>query len=132
MRQLVYNAIQTPDGTILTSHYHHHFVEYVDKNGQYYAVDGGRDYTRTLFDIPDYKDLCLYEDDSFEKIRKVFCRGGRGIDGMLPLTWTPICKMSDEWLQASIDYNNKRFGGNSIDNQMYNAELIYRELEKLK
>ncbi len=41
MKEILCNRIQTPDGTILTSHDRHDFKSYVDKNGYEYMVDGG-------------------------------------------------------------------------------------------
>jgi hypothetical protein len=43
---LIYNAIQTPDGTILESHHRHECVSHVDENGFKYFVDGGLAYCR--------------------------------------------------------------------------------------
>jgi hypothetical protein len=128
-QQLIYNAIQTPDGTVLVSRHRHDFVQYTDKNKQYYAVDGGNDYQRILFDKMDFKDLSIWSDDSFEKIRENYCRGGRGKDGKQPLIWVPLSKMSNSWLEACIDYNNTWGMKDSFANEMYNAELIYREFE---
>lgn len=40
-RFIICNQIVTPDGTRLISHGVHDFVSHTDKNGQYYACDGG-------------------------------------------------------------------------------------------
>jgi hypothetical protein len=132
-RQLVYNAIQTPDGTILVSRHRHDYVYHTDENGFEYMVDGGNDYQRTISNpTAPHTDVSLYLDDDFSLIREKVCRGGRGKDGMQPLTFTPICEMNDEWLQAAIVYQEERGGGDSIHNQLYKMEQEYRKLNNIK
>lgn len=126
-KQIVYNAIKTPDGTILESMHRHDYVEYVDKNSQFYMVDGGLDYLRRGYDINDFEELSLYIDDDFEKIRKAHKRGGRGKDGKQPLTWIPLCEMSNSWLDACIVYNTEKGMQNNFTTKLYVKELIYRK-----
>lgn len=66
------NAIQTPDGTILVSRHRHDYVNYVDKNGHTYMVDGGLSYIRRnlVKDAP-YKELSVYDDGTHETRRDV-------------------------------------------------------------
>ena len=59
---LVYNAIQTPDGTIIESKYRHNYVTHKDANGNTYAVDGGLDYLRRAGPL-DYKELSISTND---------------------------------------------------------------------
>lgn len=127
-RQLVYSAIQTPDGTILESKYGHDYVTYTDKNGKEYMLDGGNDYQRYIVhDDAPFKNISLYMDDDFELIRQKVKRGGRGINGDEPLTFVPICEMNDGWLVASIKYNEDRGLGNSLHNKLYKMEIEYRK-----
>lgn len=125
-RSIVHNAIQTPDGTIIISRHRHDYVEYKDANGNDYIVDGGLDYLRRGYTVHDFTELSLYDDDPFEKIRKVVTRGGRGIDGKQPLTFVPICDMNDEWLEAAIQYNIDYGMGIGIMNKLYKQEQEYR------
>ena len=126
-QQIVHNAIQTPDGTIIESRHRHDYVEYIDANGNEYMVDGGTDYLRRGYTVADYTEMSLYEDDDIEVIRKVVTRGGRGKDGKQPLTFTPICEMNDAWLQAAIDYNTDYGMGTSVMNRIYAREQEYRK-----
>ena len=126
-KHIVHNAIQTPDGTIIESRHRHDYVEYTDKNGYVYMVDGGTDYLRRGYERMDYTEMSLYEDDDFELIRKVVSRGGRGKDGRQPLTFTPICEMNDEWLEAAIQYNIDYGMGDMVMNRLYKREQEYRK-----
>lgn len=106
-KKLIYNAIRTPDGTVIESRHRHDYVSHTDKNGDYYSNDGGVDYLhRTVNDIP-AEDLSLYEDAPHEVIREYLSRGGRGIDGTEPLKYVLMKDINDEWLDAIIVYENE-------------------------
>lgn len=125
---IILNQIKTPDGTILRSMHRHDYVTYTDANGLEYMVDGGCDYLRRIcHDGAPYEELTVYSDAPFEVIRESFHRGGRGKDGQQPLTWVPMSKMSDSWLLACIQYNKERGKENCFANEMYKAELVYRQ-----
>ncbi len=131
-KKLILNRIKTPDGTILTSHHRHDYVTYLDKNGLEYMIDGGLDYQRyTVHEDAPFENLAVYSDESFEIIRQSFHRGGRGKDGRQPLTWVPMDKMSDSWLQACIDYNEENGSGKSFASEMYRKEIEYRKLNNI-
>jgi hypothetical protein len=131
-RKIILNRIKTPDGTILTSRHVHDFVCHVDTNGKRYCVDGGRDYLKRSFETDDYEDLSIYSDAPFEVIRENFYRGGHGKGGNEPLKWTPMNKMSDEWLANCIIYNEKGGQGESLANKLYKQELEYRKNNNIK
>lgn len=102
---IVYNAIQTPDGTILESIHRHDFKQYTDKNGHTYMVDGGLDYLRRGYTpgAPEAKDLSINTDDH-SIIREYFKWGTRGKDGKSELTFKLLKDLSDDHLEALIDY----------------------------
>jgi hypothetical protein len=131
--RIIVNQIRTPDGTVLRSMHRHDYVEYTDKNGLVYMVDGGTDYLRRNVhtDAP-YEELTIYDNAPFEIIRENYCRGGRGKNGDQPLTWVPISQMSDTWLAACISYNEEREWGDGFANRMYKKEQNYRELHKIE
>lgn len=132
-KRIILNQIQTPDGTILTSRHVHDYVSYVDKNGLTYMVDGGNDYLRRIIHVDQpYVELSLYEDTSFEEIRKYYSRGGRGKDGNEPLKYVPLCEMGNEWLENCISYNNKITSSDCFPNKMYRKELEYRKTNNIK
>jgi hypothetical protein len=127
-RVIIYNAIQTPDGTIIESTHRHDYVTHIDKNGEEYMVDGGKDYLRRNVNIVKAKELTMYQEpwtaEFHERARKVVKRGGRGKDGRQPLTYVPICEMNDAWLMATIDYNKIR--GLTPENNWF-TDLLYKE-----
>lgn len=129
---LILNRIQTPDGTILTSHHRHDYVSHTDKNGLYYFLDGGKDYRR-MSNYPEapHKDLAVYSDAPFKVIREHLHRGTHGKCGREELKWVPLNEMNDEWVRACIEYNKEIGGEKSFASQMYKKELAYRKRHKI-
>ena len=123
-RVLVFNAIKTPDGTILESNTVHDYKQYLDKNGKVYIIDGGLSYRR-VSDNGDEVDLSVYSDMPHETIRNVAFRTGYGKPGNKDYgTYriTRIKDMDDDYLKASIDYVQKVII-NYQDNVHYNILL---------
>ena len=120
-RLVVYNAIKTPDGTVLISRHRHDYATHVDSIGkEAYMTDGGTGgYVRRSVNIIPAEDLTIYADDDFELVRTVAVRGSRGVDGNEPLHWIKICDMTDEHLQAVLDY-----GG-----EQWHLDIIKKEIE---
>lgn len=104
MSTLVYNAIRTPDGTVLESTHRHDYKAYLDKNGKEYMVDGGLEYIRRNVhaDAP-YEELSVYTTDGHDRVREVVKWGTYGINGDQPLTRILLKDMSTEHIQACLD-----------------------------
>ena len=106
MRKLVYNAIQTPDGTVLESTSRHDYKTHLDANGKTYMIDGGLDYIRCSAN-GDEVSLSKYQDQPHDQIREYAFRSGYGKPGTLDYgTYriTRIADMDDDYLEASIVY----------------------------
>lgn len=68
-------------------------------------VDGGNDYMRYGGkDLSKVEAFTVFNTDDFKFVRRYASRGGRGVDGKSPLTWTKLCDMNDSWLTAVLDY----------------------------
>ena len=126
---LIANRLQTPDGTILWSRHVHDYVEYEDKNGETYILDGGNDYIRTSLNHIPGKSLCVYSDDDFETIRKYMLRGTFDKDGNR--IWIPLYKMNDLHLVGVLDYN-ENLKITSIYDQFIRKEIEYRKEHNIK
>ena len=98
---ILYNAIRTPDGTVIQSRSVHDYVTHKDANGKYYAGDGGLEYLRRV-GSPDYEELFLTDKDDFSKVREVVTWGTRGKDGRQPLTWIKLKDLADDHIQAIL------------------------------
>jgi hypothetical protein len=124
-KQLIYNAIKTPDGTILVSYHRHDYKTHLDANGEEYIIDGGTDYIRTSVNKEPAEDLSLYDDAPFEVIREHIYRGGRGKNGDEALKYVKLSEVDDEWLGAIIDYE-EQYRPNNPQLKWYNLENKYR------
>ena len=104
MSTLVYNAIRTPDGTVIESTHRHDYNAYLDKNGKEYMVDGGLEYIRrNVHEDAPYEELSVYSTDGHDKVREVVKWGTYGINGDQPLTRILLKDMSTEHIQACLD-----------------------------
>ena len=127
MAQIVYNALQTPDGTIIVSRHRHDYVTHEDKNGKHYMVDGGTDYLRRSINH-DQIDLSLYLTDDYTKIREVFV-WGRNYDAnmnRLPQTeWVALKDLDDGHLDALCSYEP----AGELRRLLFIKEKQYRNLD---
>lgn len=125
-RQIVLNSIKCLEcGETLISHYRHDYKTCNCINAT--MCDGGTDYLRYgAKDMSKIKLFTVYADDEFELVRLSAERGGRGIDGTEPLTWTKIADMNDDWLNAVLDY-----GGSPWHLDIIRKEIEYRKIKEL-
>ncbi len=80
-KELLLSRIQTPDGTFICSRSLNDLVEYTDKNGQHYGIEGGLAYQKVLYDKNDYRDASIYTTDDFNIIRENILWDSYGVDG---------------------------------------------------
>ncbi len=100
-KKLIYNALRTPDGTMLVSKHRHDYRTYKDKNGEEYMVDGGLDYARRSCS-GEQVDMCKYDDEPHEVQRDCLTWGNRGKHGDQPLTFLRISEMETTHIEAVL------------------------------
>jgi hypothetical protein len=119
MRQLVYNAVKCRDcDETIVSYYGHDYKTCSCGNAM---VDGGTDYAR--YGGKNIEKIDIYADDDFEVVRKYATRGTSGPNGDQPFTWIALCDMTDEHLEAVLDY-----GGADWHIELIRKEIEYRKV----
>lgn len=108
MDKIIYNALRTPDGTVLESRHRHDYRTYTDANGKEYMVDGGLDYLRRSAH-GDEVDLSVSLDDEHEVVRVVFTWGTRGPNGDQPFTYVKLCDMDTDHIQACLETQDNMY-----------------------
>lgn len=126
-RQIVLNSIKCLEcGETLISHYQHDYRTCSCDNNT--MCDGGVSYLRYgAKDMSKVKLFTVYADDDFELVRLSAERGGRGVDGTEPLTWTKVADMNDDWLEAVLEY-----GGADWHLDIIRKEIEYRGVNNIK
>ena len=116
--EIVRNAIETPDGTVLDSLHQHDFRTYIDENGETYMVDGGTTYIRRSKNVIQAKSLIVNSDDDFEVVRQWLRWGTYGINGDQPLHYVKLRDMQEGHINAVLQLN--------VSNER--ARLLIKEL----
>jgi len=125
MNRLVYNAIKTPDGTVLESSHRHDYQVYTDTvSGETYMIDGGLDYQRGSVNKIPAEILSVYIEDGIEKVREVLSWGTYGITGTEPLHHLVLKDMETDHIE-NILATQRRIHPNYRD--AFNMELEYRK-----
>lgn len=99
---ILYQAIRTPDGTLLESTHRWDCKEHLDKNGETYMIDGGNDYRRGSINKEKAEDLTLTTDMPHEHIRKHLTWGTYGINGDQPLSQVTLADMDTSHIEAVL------------------------------
>ena len=123
MSDIIYNAIQTPDGTIIQSRHRHDYQTYTDANGKKYMIDGGLSYVRCSAN-GDEEHLTVTLEDAHAKVREVCDWGTYGINGDQPLRYKYLCDMDTDHINAVL--KNVSSINPAIKTAMEN-EVKYRE-----
>ncbi len=124
MQQLVYNAIRTPDGTLLVSRNRHDYKTHVDDNEEMYMLDGGLDYIRTSVNDEPAESLAVYLNDDFKDVRAVLEWGSRGVNGDEPLHYIKLSSMETDHIIAVLD---ECFYISEWRKDVMEQELTYRD-----
>ncbi|CAB4222383.1 hypothetical protein UFOVP1655_91 [uncultured Caudovirales phage] len=103
MRNLLVNAIITPDGTRLESRHRHDYQTHIDANGDEYMIDGGLDYVRRSINKEPAIDDFVHDDDTHEVIRESFKWGTYGKKGDQPLVLIPLKSLDTEHIEAILE-----------------------------
>lgn len=108
MPDIIYNAIKTPDGTLLESFTQHDFRSHTDKvTGSEYSVDGGLSYARRV-GPDDYIEMTVWSDEPHEKKRLFTHWGTYGKNGDEPFRRIPVVSMTVEHIEAVLENCNVR------------------------
>ena len=125
--QIIYNAIRSPDGTVLVSRHRHDYVTHTDANGKDYMVDGGLVYLRRIL-TTDAIELSQYDDGTVEHARQYLEWGTRGKDGDQPLTYKKLKDLDTDHIKAILDDNDMgKCHLSPLYLEYFTEELIYRE-----
>ena len=101
MSNIIRNALQTPDGTIIESRSVHDYQTHIDANGREYMVDGGLDYIRRSAN-GDEIDLTVTLDDPHEVVREALTWGTYGPNGDQPLSYIKLSDMETDHIRACL------------------------------
>lgn len=127
-KKIVHSQVTCLDcGETLVSQHRHDYKTCSCENET--MIDGGNDYIRFGGkDLAKVDPFTVFNTDDFKFVRRYASRGGRGLDGKQPLTWTKLCDMNDQWLQAVLDYYPE--GTENTHLTLIRKEIEYRK--KLK
>ncbi len=104
MEYCLYNAIKTPDGTVLWCESGHDFKTHKDSvSGETYMNDGRGWSIRRSVNVVPYEDLSISLSDPFEKIRTAKFWGSYGKDGKSKKIIMALEDMEDSHIQAILD-----------------------------
>ena len=122
-KQLLVNALMTPDGTVIQSNHRHDYVTHIDAtNGKGYMIDGGVDYIRCS-NYGDERMMSYSIDSSLHDLRQWFTWGTYGPKGDQPFKRVKLRDMSNDHLINILETQNH---GESDMREMFKNEIAYR------
>jgi hypothetical protein len=93
-------------------------------------IDGGKEYVRFGGkDLSKIDVFTVFDTDDFKFVRRYASRGGRGVNGDEPLTWTKLCDMNDGWLEAVLRYYPE--GTDNSHLRLIRKEIEYRKQHRI-
>ena len=101
-QQFAYNAIKTPDGTLLHSKHGYDYVCHRDDNGELYVLDGGNGYRRCSVNKEPWVDMSVSMCEDIENIREYFTWGTYGKQGDQPRRDLLLKDMSNEHIENIV------------------------------
>lgn len=123
----IYNAIKTPDGTVLWCQTSHDYQTHHDKvSGELYMNDGlGYMIRRSLNNMP-YEDLSIHANEPHEKVRTAPFWGAYGKDGKNPRVVMALKDMEDSHIEAILDTQRQIKG--TVLETLFKNEQKYRKM----
>lgn len=129
MSQILYNAVMTPDGTILHSKHRHDYVSHTDSvSGETYFVDGGYDYMRRSVNTVPATELSLTTDDPHDVVRQRLTWGTYGVDGKQQKKYVKLKDLTDKHI-GNILRTQEQLPEFMQD--IFRIELCYRDYYNL-
>jgi hypothetical protein len=106
---LIFNGIQTPDGTWLVSYSRHDYKTYTDSvTGEIYMVDGGLSYLRrNVNKVPATEKSQYHRPGDHGHNREWMHWGTRGPTGKEPVTYKPVQSLSTDHISAILETQNQ-------------------------
>jgi hypothetical protein len=115
-------------GEVLVSKSRHDYKTCVCPNKT--MIDGGKEYVRFGGkDLSKIDVFTVFDTDDFKFVRRYASRGGRGVNGDEPLTWTKLCDMNDSWLEAVLRYYPE--GTDNSHLRLIRKEIEYRKQHRI-
>ena len=129
MPQILYNAIMTPDGTILQSKSIHDFVSYEDEvSGEVYFADGGLAYLKRSVNKVPATELSLTTDDPHDVVRQRFTWGTYGVDGKQQKKYVKLKDLTDKHISNILRTQQQL---PDFVQDLFRIELVYRDYYNL-
>lgn len=129
----IYNAIKTPDGTVLWCKHRHDFKNYFDSvSNEVYFNDGGESYVRRSVNSVPYEDLAVWVDTDNPKLTTAvrsapFWRSyGKNGEFLPDGVYLSLDKMETEHIEAILETQGHIQG--SVIEELFKLELNKRKL----